>query len=166
MHDWDQILDVFGSVVWKQALRMLGNECDAADCFQNVMLEAFELSQVQSVQSWPALLKRLAILRSLDLLRTRYRRATAELSVVEPPDPASSRSAEIIDTRDLVEALRREIAFLPADQAEAFSLRWIEGLSNEEVARSMRVTRNHAGVLIHRARRTLQDKLTRTDGTP
>ncbi|MEZ6056263.1 MAG: sigma-70 family RNA polymerase sigma factor [Planctomycetaceae bacterium] len=161
MQDWPQIIENFGPVVWKQALRMLGNESDAADCFQTVIMEAYELSQREQVQSWPALLKRLATLRSIDFLRSRYRRRTESLPEVELGDPSSQHATESIDNQNLAEHLRREIALLPTDQAEAFSLRWIDGLPNEEVARSMNMTTNHAAVLIHRARVTLRDKLTR-----
>lgn len=161
MHDWDRILDEFGPVVWKQAVRMLGDRADAADCFQAVMLEAFELSEREVVRSWPALLRRLAILRSLDRLRDRYRRQTDsrpadELGLVSTRDGPADAAAE---NRELAERLRLALAELPPTQAEAFALRFIDGLTNEEVAARMGLTANHVGVLLHRARATLRGLL-------
>ena len=74
MNDWNRILDEHGPVVWRYALRLLGNETDAADCYQAVLLEAFELSNSTEIRDWSAFLRRLAVLRSLDRLRERYRR--------------------------------------------------------------------------------------------
>lgn len=163
MPDWNRILDEFGPAVWKTALRMLGNESDAADCLQTVMLEAFEVSQRQSVRNWPALLKQMTTVRALDMLRSRYRHAARQLPDVEPHDPTATQVSEQIDNRDLAEHLRREISRLPPDQAEAFSLRWIDGLSNREIALMMEITASHVGVLIHRARATLRHRLSRND---
>jgi len=158
VHDWNQILDDFGPVVWRQTLRMLGNASDAADCFQTVMLEAFELSQRQEVRNWSGLLRRLAILRALDSLRVRYRNLTDPRPVEEIAIPAKGdRDASAnLEQQELAERLRMALARLPKLQTEAFSLRWIDGLSNEEVSQEMRITANHVGVLLHRARLALR----------
>lgn len=165
MSDWNQIFDEFGRVVWRQALRMLGNEADVADCYQTVMLEAFELSQRQQVRSWPGLLKRLATVRSLDLLRVRYRHAADSLSDKQFREPNTDDPQETttLENQELAEQLRRELTYLPDDQAEAFTHKWIEGMTNKEVAERMRITTNHVGVLIHRARNTLRQRLSREE---
>ncbi|MCA8988691.1 MAG: sigma-70 family RNA polymerase sigma factor [Planctomycetaceae bacterium] len=159
MHHWPQIIDEFGPVVWNHALRMLGNETDAADCFQNVMLEAYECSQKQSIRNWPGFLKHLATLRTLDYLRARYRQSAEWLNLSELPDKAASDSTDRIDQLDLAEHLRQEISLLPEDQAEAFTLRWIHEMTNGEVAEAMQLSPNHVGVLLHRARTTLRNRL-------
>jgi RNA polymerase sigma-70 factor (ECF subfamily) len=159
VHDWPQILEEFGPVVWRHALRILGKESDAADCFQSVMLEAVAISRRKEIRNWPALLKRLATVRSLDHLRSRCRHAAVPLPETGLDDPASKRAVDLIDDRDLAEQLRLKIASLPHDQAEAFTLRFVHGLSNQEVADTLEITTNHATVLIHRARSTLRDQL-------
>lgn len=160
MEDWDQIFGDFGPVVWKQTRRMLGNASDAADCFQTVMLEAFELSKRKEVRNWGPLLRRLAILRSLDRLRARYRerrdpRPVDEIAIAAK-DSQASRS---LDQHELAERLRFALTRLPENQAAAFSLRWVDGLSNEQVAERMQITSNHVRVLLHRARLALQGLL-------
>lgn len=161
MHDWNQILDDFGPVVWRQALRMLGNASDAADCFQMVMLEAVKLSQREEVRNWPGLLRSLAILRSLDSLRARYRNRRDPRPVDEIGLPADCERDALasVEQQELAERLRMALARLPGPQAEAFSLRWIDGLPNEEVAERMQITANHVGVLLYRARQALRGLL-------
>ena len=161
MEDWNQILDEFSPIVWKQTLRMLGNTSDAADCFQIVMLEAFELSKRQKVHAWGPLLRRLAIFRSLDQLRARYRerkdpRPVDEIAIVTK----DSRTNYSMDHQELAEVLRFALTKIPENQAEAFSLHWIDELSNDQVAERMQITPNHVRVLLHRARFALQSLLT------
>jgi RNA polymerase sigma-70 factor (ECF subfamily) len=162
MADWNQILDDYGRVVWRQALRMLGNEHDAADCFQAVMLEGFESSQRQKIRSWPGYLRRLTVVRSLDFLRTRYRDPTDPRPVDEIPI-AADETPTPLEQQELAERLRRAITKLPEDQAEAFSLKWIDELSNEEVAQHMELSTNHVGVLLHRARVALRERMSAED---
>jgi RNA polymerase sigma-70 factor (ECF subfamily) len=164
MPDWNQIYDEFGPVVWKQTLRMLGNSTDAADCFQEVMLEAFKTNQRQTIRSWPGFLKRLAVLRSLDFLRARYRHATDPLPREEIPTTENPQTRSSSRYEGLAERLRLALTQLPAAQAEAFSLKCIEELSTEEVAQRMELSANHVGVLVHRARVALRKLLADRDG--
>jgi RNA polymerase sigma-70 factor (ECF subfamily) len=160
VEDWDQILHDFGPMVWKQTLRMLGNAPDAADCFQIIMLEAFELSKRRKIRNWGAFLRRLAILRSLDRLRARYRERRDPRPIEEIAIAAKdSRTNCSIDEQELAEHLRFALTRLPEKQAEAFGLRWIDGLSNEQVAKQMGITTNHTRVLLHRAQLALRKLL-------
>jgi RNA polymerase sigma-70 factor (ECF subfamily) len=162
--DWNQILDDFGPVVWKQAMRMLGNESDAADCFQSVMLEAFQLSQRRQVSSWPGLLKRLATVRAIDSLRARYRHSAQTLSHENLEQlQVSAQQTKALDEKELADELRRELGLLPKEQAEAFSLKVIQEMSATSVAEQMGITRNHVGVLVHRARTTIRKRLGRDE---
>jgi RNA polymerase sigma-70 factor (ECF subfamily) len=158
--DWNQILEEHGPAAWRQALRLLGNEADAADCYQAVLLEAFELSGRREIRNWSAFLRRLAIVRSLDRLRDRYRskidpRPIEEFSVAA----RDSVVAVAVETRELAERLRLALARLPENQAEAFALRWIGELDSDQVADRMGITPNHVAVLLHRARAALRSLL-------
>ena len=115
MVDWDEIVTRHGRVVWETAWRMLGNHADALDCYQESFLDALEVVRRETVRDWPALLRRLATTRALDLLRVRYRQAgrsrplVDESSVVSPcPGPRQLAEAD-----DLLERLRGELAELP-----------------------------------------------------
>jgi RNA polymerase sigma-70 factor (ECF subfamily) len=157
--DWNQILDEVGPLIWRQILRLLGNETDAADCFQEVMIEAFEVSRRETIRSWPGFLRRLATLRSLDQLRLRYRCASHAVPIDESMIAAKVSTHATLPAVELADNLRRALARLPKNQALAFSLRWIDGLTNDELAERMGITPNHAAVLLHRARATLRTLL-------
>ncbi len=73
MPDWQVILSRDGPVAWKAAYRLLGNQADTDDCFQEACLAALEVSRREEVHNWPGLLVRLAIARSIDRLRAKQR---------------------------------------------------------------------------------------------
>jgi RNA polymerase sigma-70 factor, ECF subfamily len=73
MVDWAQIIDEHGKAVWRLLWRVLGDRADADECFQETFLAALKVSERQTVESWPALLRSLATARAMDRLRQRYR---------------------------------------------------------------------------------------------
>ena len=73
MTDWDRIVASHGDAVWRKAGRLLGNQADAADCYQDAFLAALEFSRRQKVRSWPGLLSKLAAFKAMDILRKRVR---------------------------------------------------------------------------------------------
>ena len=65
---WQDIIEEHGRVVWKIAYRLLGNEADAADCFQDAFLAAVKMSRREKIRNVPALMVRLATTRAIDRL--------------------------------------------------------------------------------------------------
>jgi RNA polymerase sigma-70 factor (ECF subfamily) len=161
MTDWNAIVREFGPAVWRTAYRLLSREADAADCFQRTFLCAVELDAAEPVRNWPALLKRLATARALEQLRTRYResRRAAEFPDEPPADRGSPDPADLACGGELAAALRQALSAIDAQQAEVFCLVCVEGFTNAEAAVAMGVTANHAGVLLHRARAALRERL-------
>jgi RNA polymerase sigma-70 factor (ECF subfamily) len=163
MTDWREVVEQHGHVVWQTAYRLLGNHADACDCFQKVFLDAVQVSRRQRVNQWPALLRQMATVRALDLLRDRYRRrsrsepmaAAEEASANTPLPDQQAEAAELSDH------LRQALTQLPDRQAEVFCLRWIEGMSYEEIAARLEIEANHVGVLLNRARTRLRQLLDR-----
>src|SRR4051812_18269093 len=91
MTNWPEVIRDCGPVVWRTAYRLLGNAADAADCFQQTFLAAVELEAAEPVRNWPAALKRIATVRALDQLRTRYR--SRSRSEPLPDDPVTDGSS-------------------------------------------------------------------------
>ena len=81
--DWQLIIKKYASVVWQTAYRLLGNDADAADCFQETFVSALEVSQRQRVRNFSALLARLATARAIDQLRRRFRNSKARTNAVD-----------------------------------------------------------------------------------
>ena len=147
--------------VWRTVYRLLGNEADAADCFQETFISALLLSRRQEVRNWPALLQRMATSRALDRLRQRIRhngycQTAPEWSAVSSMQPDPDQRAQ---ATELSERLRLALTQLPAKQAQVFSLRFLEDLSYRRIAQQMKIKEDAVGVLLHRARSQLRQLL-------
>ncbi len=161
MTDWPQIIATYGGIAWKTARRLLNNDADAADCFQETFVAAFELSRTQTIQNWPGLVTRLATRRALDRLRKRKSDGLVSIGLDEALEQAgrSMPPPAVAEENELFHQLREGLAELPADQAEACCLRFLESLSYEQIADELDVTVNHVGVLLHRAKLSLKNRL-------
>lgn len=145
-------------MVWNTVARIVKHQEDALDCCQEVFAEAVERSRRSPVADWGAFLRWLAARRAIDCLRRRDRRPVVSGDVDNVP--SAGLPAEANTTfEELVEVVRAELARLPDQQAEAFWLVCVEERTYEEVARQMGITRNAAGVLVHRARRHMRTRL-------
>jgi RNA polymerase sigma-70 factor (ECF subfamily) len=161
MTDWPTILRDHGSLVWRTVFRLLSHHADAADCFQRTFLAAVDLAGREAVRDWPAALRRLATARALEALRARYRRRSDPL-----PEAIDGRLADPLAAAaggELADRLRAALAEIDPVQAEVFCLVCLDGLTNHDAAHELGVTPNHAGVLLHRARQALRDKLAAFD---
>jgi RNA polymerase sigma factor (sigma-70 family) len=158
--DWESILRADGPAVWRTARRLVGNDADADECFQEVFIDALEFSRKRSVQHWRALLTKLATARAIDHLRRRGRRHSRE----EPIDwenlsQTGALPQEQAETAELSQLLRNALVELPLRQAEVFCLACLDGWSYEQIAEQLAISVNSVGVLIHRAKRKLRDLL-------
>ncbi|MFN9940827.1 MAG: RNA polymerase sigma factor, partial [bacterium] len=57
--DWTAIVHEHGAAVWRLARRILGDEADAGDCFQETFVAALSASRAAPVANWPGFLRRL-----------------------------------------------------------------------------------------------------------
>ena len=159
MQSWESIVRQFAPLVWRVCLRLLRNEADAADCFQETFLSAWKFGQRQTVSNWAGLLQRLATSRALDQLRRRKREgqriAQHDLEELQADQVDPVQNAE---KTELAERLRELLAELPPQQSEAYCLRHLSGLSYREIAEQMGITVNAVGVILHRVTERLSGK--------
>ena len=160
VHNWQRIAEEHASAVWQTAYRLLHNQADAADCFQEAFLAAFEFSQRQHVHNIRGLLLRLATTRAIDQLRRRIREGLRESDddnmQVASARPGPDAEAENLE---LAERLRAAIGQLPSQEAKVFCLRHFSDMSYREIAKELQITTSAAGVLLHRAKARLRDTL-------
>lgn len=165
MIDWEGIVRKDGPAVWRTAQRLLANRADADECFQETFAAALKLvrRKTEPVRNWRAMLVRLATARAIDKLRQRVCRTSHETGggdVARFPDRhPDSRPSDRAEQAELSARLRDHLSHLPPKQADAFCLHCLEGWSYREVAEQLNESVDHVGVLIHRARAALKERL-------
>ncbi|MBW3533771.1 MAG: RNA polymerase sigma factor [Gemmatimonadetes bacterium] len=149
----------YGGELRAHLRRFVGPD-DAEDLLQEVWLTAHrrppDAGEGSNVRAW---LYRVATRAALDHVSRRDRRrrlldSGADRLVDEPPTSADPAAAE--ETRRRV---REAIARLPRKQREAVWLRWIDGLSYEEVAERLACSPESARANVYQALKRLRSDL-------
>ena len=141
--------------VYHTALRVTGNPADAEDVLQTVFLRILKREKGPEPESMQeSYFRRAAANAALDLLRRKVTHAETELK-----ETSSRASTE--DRSLLKDQLRRAIAALEKDDAVLFLLRYVEGLSNGELATLFGQEKNNIAVRLHRIRQSLQAEMER-----
>ena len=135
MYDWTAIVEEHGALVWQTAYRLLSDEADAADCFQEVFLAAVELSRRQPVRNIAGLLSHLATVRAIDRIRRRIRDRNhqSEMAGQYGSGRPVADPLRCAANSELADRLTDALAALPPREAEAFCLRYISQLSYREI---------------------------------
>ena len=142
-------------MVFRAALRVTGRPADAEDVLQTVFLRLLSQSEDEEAAQRPAAyFRRAAVNAGVDLLRRRAVRA--ETAFDEAAPHAAVESGLL-----LKEQLRRAIANLERDDAALFVLRYVEGLTNQELADLFQLEKNNVAVRLHRIRLRLQAEMER-----
>ena len=119
--------------------------------FLRLVRRSHESDSMENAESY---LRRAAINASLDVIRSRQSNPTVEL--VEAPSAASDG-----DITELRQALTRALSKLQPRSAEIFALRFIEGMSNLEIARMLGISQVLVAVTVYRTRQQLRKDLAR-----
>lgn len=151
---WEEIVVANSSVVLNAALRVLGRLPDAEDVAQEVLVEAFQKWSPQTGHSWSGLLKRMAVCRSLDLLRTRR---TMHFLEFQPVDSREAAADQQMIRRELHDQLVELVAQLPKREAEVFCLACFENMSHTEIAAALLISKGAVATLLGKARQKLTD---------
>jgi RNA polymerase sigma-70 factor, ECF subfamily len=165
-----QLVEDHGEMVYATAYRLVGCAEDAEDVLQEVFLKilARESSRQlpQTSSQWGAYLRVAATNCALSLLKKRQNKLSISLEIlgdVQDPSGGTPRTSAIDQQR--AHLFRRSLASLPKRDARIFSLRHLEELPYEEIARQLKVSVNHVGVLLSRARKLLQKNLALRDSS-
>ena len=157
--DWQAIVSRHGGIVWQTAWRLLRNEAEAADCYQDTFLAAIQIANREPVLNWPAMLRCLATNNALTRLRQRHEIHPASVAELMTLSAGSSDPHTDLEAAELREQLDQSLAALPAQQAEVFCLRFFSEMSYDEIARELGISRSAVGVLLHRARSRIGSSL-------
>ncbi|HXN95554.1 MAG TPA: sigma-70 family RNA polymerase sigma factor [Candidatus Acidoferrales bacterium] len=144
--------------VLKAAYRVTGSMADAEDVSQSVFLRlargTFDSGRISNMESY---LRRSAVNAALDLIRSRGDRETVPVETAHERQSNSSVSPErAASSLEINNWLRQQLAKLNPRAAEMFALRYLEGLDNPEIARTMGTSQAVVAVTLHRTRARLK----------
>ena len=141
--------------VFRTALRVTGRPADAEDVLQTVFVRLLSGSEHDEAARRPAAyFRRAAVNAAVDLLR---RRAVRAETAYDDTAPHAAVESGLL----LKEQLRRAIATLDTEDATLFVLRYVEGLSNQELGDLFQLEKNNVAVRLHRIRMRLQAEMER-----
>jgi RNA polymerase sigma-70 factor (ECF subfamily) len=142
------------AAVYGTALRVTGNPADAEDVLQTVFLRVLNQDgRPDYSHATEPYFRRAATNAALDMLRRKISHRET------PLENAGAISKE--NTAFLKEHLRRALAALDHDDALIFLLRYVEGMSNGELAEMFGQEKNNVAVRLHRIRQNLQTEMER-----
>lgn len=148
--------------VFRAAHRITGSPADAEDVLQTVFLRLVKSGDAYDLSRNPeAYLSRAAINASLDLIRSRGRSKSVELSEVDANALESKFPNPEIEhgDRELQKLIRQAVARLGKTAGEMFVLRYYEGYDNQEIAKMLDTSQMVVGVVLHRARTKLRKEI-------
>jgi RNA polymerase sigma-70 factor (ECF subfamily) len=159
---WEEVASNYGHFIYTVAYRLSGNQDDAADLVQEVLLRVrrgLATYRPGSMEGW---LSRITTNAFLDEVRRRRRRPVERLPDEPERLPASSTTAgadealagEVLDA-DIQTALLR----LPVEFRAAVVLCDVAGLPYAEISRSLGVPVGTVRSRIHRGRALLREAL-------
>lgn len=159
--NWEQLVRDYQGLVWTTVRRLVDNETDAADCFQETFVKAVEMARRQRIHHMPALLTRIATARAIDHLRgtIRQRQFKLELEDQAHTEAPGTDPAAGLEQRELAQTLRKALGILPRPQAQAFCLKHLSGWTQRQIALELETTTSAVGVMIHRAKKQLRASL-------
>ncbi len=167
---YEQLVRTYGGRMLAVARRLVRNEEDARDCVQEAFLQAFrnieKFEQRASLGSW---LHRIVVNAALMKLRARARRPEESIEDLLPqfdadgqrtaPEAELAVSLELLESREVREAVRRSIDQLPDGYRNVLLIRDIEGYDTEETAKLLGLTPGAVKTRLHRARTALKSLL-------
>ena len=152
--------------VYRAAYRITGNAADAEDVLQTVFTRLLRREEQPDLSnSAGSYLHRAAVNAALDLMRRRKRARAVDIDDVgeqivdEDAGPERRRGS-----REIARRLREALCRLSPRQAEIFTLRYLDGLGNLEIAKMLGSSQTSIAVILHRARHRLQKELAPLEG--
>lgn len=167
---FERIVDAHERKIYNLALRMMGNPDDAKDILQDTFLKVYDhIDKFRGDSRLSTWIYRIAMNEALMKIR-REKGRMVSIDTFKTSD-GETRSLDIEDwaqkpldkllTRELGDEMEGAISRLPEDYRAVFLLRDVEGLSNAEIAKMLKITVPAVKSRLHRARLFLRNELTR-----
>lgn len=168
---FEELVKRYEKKIYNLAYRIMGNKEDASDVLQETFLQAFKkLSGFKGKAKFSTWLYRIAV--NICLMRKRKRKKMKTVSLDIPiltkkedeikrelRDDWSESPLATLENEEVKKTLSEAIGLLPEEYRTVFLLRGLNGLSNQEVAKALKISLPAVKSRLHRARLFLRDKL-------
>ncbi len=145
----ENIINLYGDLLYRTGIMILGNPQDVQDVLQEVMLKVLQkMPEFHDSEHEKAWLLRVTINLCKDMLRFRFRHQYIQIDELE---------IEAADTDD--RQLLQEIIQLPPRWRIVLILHYVEGYSLKEIADILSVSENAVKKRMQRAKKALRAKL-------
>lgn len=151
----------YHKAIFRIAYRITGSQSDAEDVLQTIFLRLTPNRRDLSPNP-EGYLHRAAVNASLDLIRSRSRRNSVSLDVIDFEQSAklsAASPADDLEDVELRELVRLAVAKLEGRSATAFALRYFEGYDNNRIAQILGTSQMVVAVTLHRARTRLRKEI-------
>ncbi|MEE8523575.1 MAG: sigma-70 family RNA polymerase sigma factor [Thermoanaerobaculia bacterium] len=159
--DLEEIFQDHHSRVFGTAFRVTGSAQDAEDVLQTVFLRLLRRQDEIDLSPSPgSYLHRAAINAALDLMRARNRSRSIPIDDHDAPtENGHSDPNRRQQDGELRRNLRQALLKLSSRGATIFTMRFLDGTPNREIAEAMGMSQAAVGVAIHRARNQVKEEL-------
>jgi len=159
-----QMYEQYGPLVYRRALRILGNAHDAEEALHEVFLRVMRGAETfehrSQVTTW---LYRITTNYCLNYLRDHQRRRQLlEENLREPEERQASDGDRIHD----LTLLRHLVAEADESQAQAAIYVYVDGMSHDEAAQVLGVSRRTVGNLLERFGKAMRERAAAPDEDP
>lgn len=145
----ENIINLYGDLLYRTGIMILGNPQDVQDVLQEVMLKVLQkMPEFHDSEHEKAWLLRVTINLCKDMLRFRFRHQYIQIDELE---------IEAVETDD--RRLLQEIIQLPPRWRIVLLLHYVEGYSLKEIADILSVSENAVKKRMQRAKKALRAKL-------
>lgn len=154
--DFDVLVEGEQAALLRLARRLVWDGEEARDLVQSTLADAYEKRHtLRDPKAGPAWLRRILVSRAMGhLRRRRVWNLVREVLDLGPAPPLSPE--ERFAGAERWRAFGRALRTLPAQQATAFSLRYLEGLELDAIADAMNIGRGTVRIHLYRALRKLK----------
>lgn len=161
---FSEIYKAASGFVYNVALRVIGNAEDAQEAVQETFIKILRyLRDFHFQSSFKTWVYRITVNTSLDIRRKSSSERGKRVEITEDMDieqlqPASMRENPIersLDARASGEIVNKMLGLLNDDQRVCVVLRDMQGLSYEEIAKTLKINKNTVRSRLKRARETL-----------
>jgi RNA polymerase sigma-70 factor (ECF subfamily) len=158
---FERLVREYQQMIYALCRRLTGAHQSADDLAQETFIKAyFALSRFDSRWPFYPWLRKIAVNTSLNYLKARNRERPLPQDALPvrgtDPLPAQDLPQARLERAEFEEKFRQSVESLPEEQKSVFVLRFYEGLSYEEISRTLDVPHGTVMSRLNRARRKLK----------